>query len=220
MHVQVAMPPKPRTWDARLARRMILPLVTTPVTPNHLTTVRLIVGLFCAAAFAHGGYAWTNIGALLLVCSNVIDHADGELARLSGKTSRFGHFYDLAADALVTVLLFSGIGLGVQAGYSSAWANYGAIGGTAAGLGVAVIFFLRMRIEEMAGKAGTAQPAWGGFELEDILYLMPLVTLFDGLSTFLMLASVGAPAFAIWVAVDYVRVSRRTRQTASSEPAA
>ena len=216
MHVQVVMPPKPRTWDARLARQMILPLVATPVTPNHLTTVRLIVGLLCAAAFAHGGYMWGNVGALLLVCSNVIDHADGELARVSGKTSRIGHFYDLAADALVTVLLFAGIGLGVQSSETGNWVDYGAVGGTLAGISVAVIFFLRMRIEEMAGKAGTAQPAWGGFELEDILYLMPIVTLFDGLRGFLMLASVGAPAFAIWIAVDFVRVTRRTRQAATS----
>ncbi|MGI4855668.1 MAG: CDP-alcohol phosphatidyltransferase family protein [Janthinobacterium lividum] len=217
------MPPKPRTWDARLARQMILPLVSTPVTPNHLTTVRLIVGLACAWAFALGSYGWTNLGALLLVLSNVIDHADGELARMSGKSSRFGHFYDLAADSLVTVLLFVGIGAGVaQAAFASAhtgaplapsfasnFLHYATAAGTLAGISVAAIFFMRMRIEEIAGKAGTAQPSWGGFELEDILYLMPLVTLFNGLQTFLMLAVIGAPAFALWITIDYFRVTRR-----------
>lgn len=204
------MPPKPRTWDGRLARQMILPLVSTPVTPNHLTTVRLIVGLGCAWAFSLGGYGWTNLGALLLVISNVIDHADGELARLSGKSSRFGHFYDLAADSLVTVLLFVGIGAGIAHAHTAgSFANYATAAGTVAGVSVAAIFLMRMRIEEIAGKAGTAQPSWGGFELEDILYLMPLVTLFHGLQTFLMLAVIGAPAFALWITVDYFRVTRR-----------
>jgi len=209
------MPPKPRTWDARLARQMIMPLVNTSVTPNHLTTVRLIVGLACAYAFSLGGYMWGNIGALLLVVSNVIDHADGELARVSGKTSRIGHFYDLAADALVTILLFVGVGAGVAAISTHGIAQYGVLAGTVSGISVAAIFLMRLQIEEIAGKSGTAQPSWGGFEIEDILYLMPLVTLFNGLQTFLTLAAVGAPAFAVWVAVDFIRVMRRRPRSAA-----
>src|SRR6202453_3633231 len=105
--------PVPTTWDARLARRLVTPLVNTFVTPNHLTTLRLLIGVAGALGFARGGFAWTNAGALLIVLSNFVDHTDGELARISGKSSRIGHFYDLACDALVTVLLFVGMGLGI-----------------------------------------------------------------------------------------------------------
>ena len=45
--------------------------------------------------------------------SNFLDHTDGELARMSGKSSRLGHLYDLASDAAVTILLFMAIGIGV-----------------------------------------------------------------------------------------------------------
>jgi len=83
--------------------------------------------------------------------------------------------------------------------------------GTVAGIAVALIFFLRMRIEEMAGKAGTRQASVGGFETEDILYLLPLVTLTDGVAPFLVAASIGAPLFAAYVVIDYRRVVRRTR---------
>jgi hypothetical protein len=38
---------------------------------------------------------------------------DARLARISGKTSRIGHVYDLASDAAVTILLFVAIGVGV-----------------------------------------------------------------------------------------------------------
>src|SRR5256885_412800 len=102
-----------RPWDARLARRLVTPLKDSRATPNHLTTVRLIFGLAAAAAFVPGTYGWTNLGALLLILSNFLDHTDGELARISGKTSRIGHIYDLASDAVVTILLFLAIGVGV-----------------------------------------------------------------------------------------------------------
>ena len=90
-----AVPDAELPWDARLARHLVWPLRHGPVTPNHLTTVRLGVGVAAAGAFMQGGYAWMNLGALLLVISNFLDHTDGELARMSGKTSRLGHWYDL-----------------------------------------------------------------------------------------------------------------------------
>jgi len=198
-----------RPWDARLARRLVTPLKDTRATPNHLTTIRLAVGLAAAAAFLPGTYGWTNIGALLMVVSNFLDHTDGELARISGKTSRIGHLYDLASDAVVTVLLFLAIGIGVGTHSGSLLPLPAALLGLAAGTAIALIFYLRMRIESLAGKAGTQQGSLGGFETEDVLYLMPLVTLFAGLTNFLVAAAIGAPLYAVWVVIDYWRVLRR-----------
>ncbi|MFP6560540.1 CDP-alcohol phosphatidyltransferase family protein [Paraburkholderia sp. B3] len=208
--------PLPRTWDARAARWLVTPLVPTRVTPNHLTTLRLLIGLVGAFYLARGDFLHANLGAFLVVLSNFVDHTDGELARISGKTSRIGHFYDLAADAIVTVLLFLGMGwgLGAQAAMGHGvgdWRVPPAVLGGIAGVAVAVIFFLRMRIEEMAGKAGTQQAFVGGFETEDVLYLLPLVTLTGVVSPFVVAASIGAPLFAVWVVVDYWRVMRRNR---------
>lgn len=198
-----------RPWDARLARRLVTPLKHTRATPNHLTTVRLAVGLGAAAAFLPGTYGWTNIGALLLVLSNFLDHTDGELARISGKTSRIGHIYDLASDAVVTVLLFLAIGIGVGTRSGPLLQLPPAFLGLLAGSAIALIFYLRMRIEALAGKAGSQQGSIAGFETEDVLYLLPLVTLFGGLTNFLVAAALGAPLFAAWVVIDYWRVARR-----------
>ena len=52
--------PAQRPWDARLARRLVAPLRDSWITPNHLTTVRLAVGLVGAAAFTPGTYGWAN----------------------------------------------------------------------------------------------------------------------------------------------------------------
>jgi phosphatidylglycerophosphate synthase len=213
----ISAPAAQRPWDARLARRLVTPLKDSRATPNHLTTVRLAAGLAAAAAFLPGTYGWTNIGALLMVLSNFLDHTDGELARISGKTSRIGHIYDLASDALVTVLLFLAIGIGVGTRVGSLLQLPPALLGLAAGSAVALIFYLRMRIEERVGKSGTQQGSLGGFETEDILYLMPLVTLCNGLTNFLIAAAIGAPLFAIWVTFDYWRVGRRLQQPAGQQ---
>jgi phosphatidylglycerophosphate synthase len=211
-----AIAPIPRTWDARLARRLVTPLIDTRVTPNHLTTLRLVVGIAGAAALARGSFVWTNIGALLIVLSNFIDHTDGELARISGKSSKFGHFYDLASDALVTIALFVSMGIGVARMQGDGILAQSTLLGGVAGIAVALIFYLRMRIESMAGKAGTQQASAAGFETEDVLYLLPLVTLFSIVEPFLLAASIGAPLFAVWVTIEYRRVTRKTRPSTPS----
>jgi phosphatidylglycerophosphate synthase len=208
-------PTASRPWDARLARRLVAPLIHTWVTPNHLTTLRLAVGLAAAAAFIPGSFGWSNIAALLLILSNFLDHTDGELARLSGKTSRAGHLYDLASDAAVTVLLFVAIGVGIAARPGTGLAVPPAILGLVAGSAVALIFYLRMRIEALLGKAATRQASLGGFETEDVLYLLPLATLSDALVPLLLAASICTPLFAIWVVFDYQKVLRRDRRLAT-----
>jgi phosphatidylglycerophosphate synthase len=198
-----------RPWDARLARWMVAPLAHTWVGPNYLTTLRLLVGLAAVAAFFVGTYLWSNVAALLLVVSNFLDHADGELARLSGKSSRFGHIYDMVSDALVTILLFFAIGAGIgfSRGMPSVFPGIGAI----VGISVSLIFYVRVRIEDMAGKAATRQASFAGFETEDVLYLMPLVTLSSGLAPMLWLALTCAPLYALWTVFEYRRVVRRLR---------
>jgi phosphatidylglycerophosphate synthase len=209
------VPPAKRPWDARLARRLVAPLIHSWVTPNYLTTLRLMVGLAAAAAFIPGSYWWSNIAALLLVVSNFLDHTDGELARMSGKTSRIGHLYDLASDAAVTILLFIAIGVGVAAKPGIDLGLPPAILGLVAGTAIALIFYLRMRIEELLGKAATQQAYLGGFETEDVLYLLPLATLSNALVPMLVAAAICAPLFAIWVVIDYLRVLRRDRRMAT-----
>lgn len=209
-------PPLPSTWDARLARHLVRPLKNTRVTPNHLTTLRLLIGVAGIACIAQGGYAWSNWGALLVVLSNFVDHTDGELARISGKSSKIGHFYDLASDALITVLLFVSFGMAV-ANTTVVTESFGPVlRGTIAGLAVALIFFLRMRIESRVGKSGTKQASAAGFETEDVLYLLPLVTLTNGIGPFLTAASIGAPLFAVLVIIDYWRVMRRPQPVATT----
>jgi archaetidylinositol phosphate synthase len=171
------------------------PLAATAVTPSQITTLSLVVGWLAAALYASGG-ASVHLGGLCFVLSFWLDHADGELARMTGRTSSFGHYYDLAAGGAVLVALFIGIGIGLRDGTLGAWA----IGlGVGAGLATAVIFVLRMELERRAGKAATRQPSLLGFEAEDVMYLVGPITWLGLLQPFLVLAGIGTPLFALFV---------------------
>ncbi len=150
-----------------------------------------------------------------MILSNFLDHTDGELARSSGKTSRIGHLYDLASDAAVTVLLFIAIGVGIASKPGIDLLLPPAILGLVAGTAVALIFYLRMRIEALQGKTATRQASLGGFETEDVLYLLPLATLCNALVPLLLAASICTPLYAIWVVIDFQRVRRRDRRMAT-----
>lgn len=196
-----------RPYDARLAAWLVRPLQTGRVTPNHLTALRLTVGLTGAWLFSTAMHP--DLAAALIVVSNFLDHADGELARMSGKSSRFGHVFDLASDAVVTIGMFVGISIGL----SSAMGPWALWIGSIAGLAVAGIFHLRNLLETRYGKTATRQPRFAGFEAEDVLYLMPVVTMTDLLAPFLHAAAVGAPLALIAVGVQYALLQRQARTT-------
>lgn len=190
------------TWDQRLARFLVRPLVHTPVTPNHVTTLRLLVGLGACAVFAEGDPAWANWGALLFVLSNFIDHADGELARLSGKASRFGHNYDITCDALVHTLVFTAIGFGLR---ESALGEWAVALGLVAGVSVGILFWIFSHRHRLYGRAGV-QPRWGGFDLEDVLYLVAPIVWLDGQLPLLFVAAGASPLAALWMMWHHRRV--------------
>ncbi|AVH70701.1 CDP-alcohol phosphatidyltransferase family protein [Nostoc sp. 'Lobaria pulmonaria (5183) cyanobiont'] len=185
-----------KPWDAQLAHWLVQPLKDSWVSPNHLTTVRLVSGLAATVAIAVGDTIWVNIGAWLFALSNFLDHTDGELARLSGKSSKWGHQYDLASDAIIHILLFVCIGYALREGKFGWWAL---VMGIVSGVSVACIFHLRNQMEQRLGKDASRQPNFAGFDIEDVLYLFPIVPLLDGLEPLLIAATIGAPTFAVWV---------------------
>ena len=134
---------------ARIARRGIVPpLARAGITPNQVTTVRLLVGLSAAACFAAGTFTWRLAGAVLFVVSFVLDRADGDLARATGHTSPAGHTYDLISDTVCNALAFVGLGLGLTDSSLGSWA---VPLGLLAGGGVVAVLLLVMRIERLQG---------------------------------------------------------------------
>lgn len=72
------------------------------VHPNTVTIISMFIGAAAAIGFAHGSFyyegsegLWLNIGAiLLLLWADVLDCTDGQLARMTGKSSPIGRILD------------------------------------------------------------------------------------------------------------------------------
>jgi phosphatidylglycerophosphate synthase len=180
-----------KPWDQRLAAILVRPLARTPITPNAMTTVGLGFGMIAAWLFATNRPYW---GGFFFVLAVFWDHTDGELARRTGKTSRFGHHFDRIVAFLNYTLGIAGIGVGM-AGHGVDWALPG---GLLAGVAIAGIFALRTIGEKRVGKEFTDQPTLLGFEIEDIMYLVGPLAWLGWLEQFLTAAVIGAPLYLFW----------------------
>ena len=170
----------------------VRPLVATKITPNHLTTLRLVTGFAAAAAFAIGTRRWDIIAGLVFVFSAFLDRADGELARISGRTSKRGHVYDLASDVASNVMAFAGIGIGLSHGPLGA----GALAmGLLAAAAVGAIFWI---VTAMDGGNGEAFPGAGGFDPDDALFIVGPMAWLGLLEPLLYAAAIGAPLFLVF----------------------
>ena len=191
-------------WDQRLAHWAMRPFAASALHPNHVTAIGLLAGLAACVLYGIGGRA-SYWGGALFMFSVLADHADGELARMSGRTSTFGHHLDLIVDGIVKVALFIGMGAGLSTSDLGEWTLPM---GISAGLSVGVVILLRFDIERRLGGDEVEQPTWAGFEIEDIMYLLGPITWLGGLVPFLAAASVGAPLFLIWQLWDARRTAR------------
>lgn len=195
--------PPPKTHAHAAARWCIRPLVDTPITPNHLTTLRLLTGIAAAAAFSVGPYLWTACGGVLFVVSGLLDRADGELARLSKRMSSGGHWYDLYCDMAVNVLVFVGIGFGLADRIPGIWAP---VMGIVSGLSVGAIFLVVFQLHDRGSHPGIAFSYPKGFDLDDTLFIVAIFAWLDALLPLLIAAAVGAPLFLVFALYRYRRL--------------
>jgi hypothetical protein len=99
-------------WFNRpLAYAFVALVYRTPLTPNQVTVLSIIVGVISAACFWQGGESGMLWGGILLWASAILDGADGILARAKQQFSALGRALDGSADLLVALVV------GVGAGY-------------------------------------------------------------------------------------------------------
>ncbi|MDD5307421.1 MAG: CDP-alcohol phosphatidyltransferase family protein [Deltaproteobacteria bacterium] len=77
------------------------------IAPNHVTAFSVLVGFAASWVLALKGTAGLALGASILVVQEILDGIDGELARLTWRSSRLGELLDTGGDVLV-LLAFAG----------------------------------------------------------------------------------------------------------------
>ena len=173
----------------------VRPLVHTPITPNQITTLRLLFGLGAAGMYSIGLEFWTYFASIVFVISILLDRADGILARLCGKTSPWGHTFDLISDSISNSLAFVGIGIGLRE------SDLGLLAlplGIIAGISISAVLWLVMRVENEKGSGAAELRGLAGFDPDDAMLFVPLAMLLGWGTYLIFAAAIGAPLFALF----------------------
>ena len=98
-------------WFFRpLGWRLATSLLPTRISADAVTFASLVLGVLAGHLFWYRS-AWVNAGGVLLfILSDVLDSADGQLARLRGTSTRMGRILDGLADTGRFVSLYGHLG--------------------------------------------------------------------------------------------------------------
>jgi archaetidylinositol phosphate synthase len=199
-----------QTYAHAFARLLVRPLIGTWVRPNHLTALRLVLGLAACALLIPGSKLCTAWSGVLWILTCVLDRADGELARMGDLRSESGKVLDYYSDMILDAAWFLCAGIGLR---------YGALGDTAMVLGgvTCIAMLLCTWYAEMFERlSGPGVKAWKGvqhFHPDDALFLLPLLTWLGWVGPVLVAASVVTPIIAVVMIARYAALKRRLPTT-------
>lgn len=188
-----------RAFHRRLSRPITRWATAHGVTANAITVTSIAVGFLAAVAIASDGIAGAILGVLLYAVAVVLDHADGEVARLAFAESAFGEWLDVGGDTLVHASLVAGMGM---------TAERAADAGFAMGLVAAVGVIASAWVAKTAPPAGNAvNRAFGalgnrdGFYVMLVAFLLALATAPSLLPALMVLVALGTHAYWIGMVI-------------------
>ena len=85
---------------------MVRVLASSGISPNILTIIGVSINLGCGVLFGFGEFFWAGI---VLIVANLFDMLDGNVARLTGRVTKYGSFLDSTLDRLSDMGSFLGI---------------------------------------------------------------------------------------------------------------
>ena len=122
--------PLDRAFHRRLSQPLTRWAVAHDIAPNTITVASIVCGLGAALAAGSDGMGGVLAALALYAVAVVLDHSDGEVARVSFTESRFGEWLDLGADTLVHVTLVLALGITADrlTGRGAGWGLIAAVG--------------------------------------------------------------------------------------------
>ena len=123
-------------WNVYVARPIAAVLVAllrrTPLTPNQVTILGVVVFLGCVATLILWR-DWTGmlVSAAILQLAYIFDCADGQLARLKKMTSDVGSYFDFLIDEVKALLLVGAMCVRVWLDTGNEWWLVAGIAGAA-----------------------------------------------------------------------------------------
>jgi phosphatidylglycerophosphate synthase len=159
-----------------------------------VTVLSLTVGLVAVWCLWRATPAWALVGLALYAAAVVLDHADGEVARLTLTESSFGATFDVVVDTIIHALLVIAIGNTAQqvAGGGAAVIGY------VAALGVVASTLMTRTSPPATGSLGSVLNALGnrdGFYAMLALFIAALALLPAALPVLMLVVAAGSHAF-------------------------
>ncbi|MEE2698126.1 MAG: CDP-alcohol phosphatidyltransferase family protein [Pseudomonadota bacterium] len=190
-------------WDQQIARKLVVHIAQTPITPNQLTLLSLFLAIIGGAMLTLGNMVCTNWGVGLFVLARFLDHFDGELARQKGMTSRFGYYLDYIAGGLSYSFLFICLGIGFYKTELGNWSiALAATGAFSAIISMFTNLGLDKHLNPENDQDAVGYPGFAGFELEDGIYLIAPITWAGYLLPFFIAAGICAGIYCLWTVIN------------------
>lgn len=185
-------------FDRALSIRLTRLMLPFPISPNAVTTLSLLAGLWGAWKLAGATRQEHFLGAALLWACALLDGCDGEIARLKHLASPSGAAYDVAADHAAHLATFIALPIGVSRAHpGTAWLVPGALlvaGFIACGLSVWKLV-LRVPEERRGPLALTVER----IASRDYVYLLLPLAALGRLDLFVWAAAFGSQLFWVWL---------------------
>jgi phosphatidylglycerophosphate synthase len=202
--------------DTLFHRRLSHPVsrlaVRWGIAPNAVTLASFVVGLVAVWCFWEASPGRALAGLVLYAAAVVLDHADGEVARLALKESSSGAWLDVVGDTAIHALLLVALGVTAQRA-----AGGGAVAGVVAALGAAGSAVLAQNPPTAAGGVGALLDALSnrdGFYVMLVGFILGLAFAPALLPGFMILVAAGCHAF--WLSRLAYRLARRGSGTGSA----
>ena len=192
-----------------LSRHLTRVTVALGLSPNLISLANLALGLLAVSLVAKATVANTLLGIVIYFASAVLDHVDGEVARLTYAESRLGEWLDVTVDNVVHALIAVAMGIA---------AEQVAGAGRALGVAMAIGFALSALAAKMSGngedvpRALTRLGNRNGFYVLLLAFLVLLARAPAALPALLLVAAVGAHVY--WVGHLALRLRHQSGRSA------
>jgi len=170
-------------------------LVKTPITPNQVTIISLILGIISAAFFSHGAHTYTVIAGMFYFVSTVFDQCDGEVARFKHMTSDFGKTFDIIVDSIVNAAITIGITVAI---YKTNSSSLTIIAGLLAMTGIVISLLLTTYFSNESKNDTGAKEILDKLNNMDFFYSIMLASVvFTQMLWFLLIMAIGTNIY--WI---------------------
>jgi len=96
-------------------------IVNTPITPNAISLIILLMSIPTFFLLATGIYPWLILGGFLIQFMSILDGVDGEIARMKFLGSKWGGYLDANLDKYIDTAAVTGMTLGYLKTTGNIW---------------------------------------------------------------------------------------------------